>query len=134
MFGVLPTPEFSNNQLPDLSIARELAYQKSEQLKQKAKARYDRNHKDIEFKPGDLVTRRIADNHPSLIKTSARNNGPFVVTRKVSSVNYEIRSIEDKSGANSSTTVVHVSQLQRFLPRTSDQKGENDTPSVSQRN
>jgi transposase InsO family protein len=101
-----------NTQLP-LDEARHLAYQRSEDFKAKKKEVYDRSHKPLNLKPGDLVKRRIPSNHPNNTKLTPKFDAVYKVVSQLSPVNYEII----KQGDNPASFNIHVSQLEPYYQR-----------------
>lgn len=122
LFGLDESPTFAS---PSINIdqARKLAQERTKKSQLKRKEIHDEKHSDLQFEVGDLVTRKIALNHPSLIKTSRRREGPLTITRKLSPVTYDVKNTE--TGHTSRT---HVSQLQPFVARQQiQQPGESET-------
>ncbi len=58
-----------------LDEARRLAQERSESFKAKKKESYDRSHKALDLKVGDLVKRRVPHNHPK-IQSFHQNSTP----------------------------------------------------------
>ena len=87
-------------------------------MKQFNKKQFDVNRKEVTFEVGDLVTRTIALNHPSVTKVSPKYSGPYVILKQITPLTYEIGLCEDESHENfTSVTTAHVSQLKKFLPK-----------------
>jgi transposase InsO family protein len=101
-----------NTRLP-LDEARRLAYQRSEDFKARKKEAYDRSHKPLNLKPGDLVKRRIPSNHPNNTKLTPKFDAVYKVVSQLSPVNYEII----KQGDNPASFNIHVSQLEPYYQR-----------------
>jgi len=116
MFGITDSPEFAEATV-SLEEARKTATEVSDKAKQHHKAQHDSKHPEADFRVGDLVLRRIADNHPKLTKTSPRYEGPFRVNRTLGPVSYEINKLESDLKTVTTTTTAHSSQLVRFHPR-----------------
>jgi hypothetical protein len=115
MFGTRDSPEFSEAEQITLEKAREIAVERTEKMKAKHKERYDKCHKNIEFNIGDLVKRKVPENHPSKNKITARNEGPFEILEKKSPLTYIIGKLDNEKIINS--TQAHISQLQPFINR-----------------
>jgi transposase InsO family protein len=111
LFGVDPSPSYASPSLT-LEAARQIARERTNISQQKRKEIHDSKDPSIEFEVGDLVTRKIASNHPSLNKTSRRRDGPLIIINKLSPVTYDVS--DSLSGTPSR---VHVSQLKRFIAR-----------------
>lgn len=76
-FGIVNSPEFAT--IIPLETARATAKIKSDSFKSNRKQVFDLKHKPSNFNVGDLVLRRVADNHPSKTKISPANDGSFVI-------------------------------------------------------
>ena len=83
----------------DIAAARQLAAARSDSAKQTRKRKHDESHRHSDFYEGDLVLRRLPDNHPSRNKLSPANTGPYVIRRKTGPETYEI-SPEDLTPTN----------------------------------
>ncbi len=124
LFGTEESPTFAS---PALKIdeARQLANERTKQFRKSKKSSHDRKHQHVEFEIGDKVVRKIASNHPSLIKTSPRYEGPLVIIKKLSPVTYDVA-----TGPNDHISRAHISQLSPFVARQQiQQPGENETTS-----
>jgi transposase InsO family protein len=121
LLGIEETPTFAS---PALKIdeARKLANERTNRFRNSKKASHDLKHKHLEFEVGDKVVRKIASNHPSLIKTSPRYEGPLTIIRKLSPVTYDV-----STGPNENVSRAHISQLSPFVARQQiQQPGENE--------
>ena len=98
---------------PDLSEARKLAVHRSDSFKSQRKQTHDERHPSSELLIGELVLRRLPDNHPSKQKLSPAHTGPFVIRQKTGPESYRISPEKD----GSIIYAAHASQLTRFLPR-----------------
>lgn len=96
-----------------LDEARLQAQKRSDEFKEKTKAIFDRIHKPLFLKPGDLVKKRIPSNHPSNTKLTPKYDAVFKVVSQVSPVNYEIIKLDD----DSSKFNIHVCQLEPYFQR-----------------
>ncbi len=88
MFGTTNSSEFAESNQIALEKAQELAVERTEKLKMKHKERYDKTYIYLEFKVGDLVKRKVPENHPSKNIITTRNEGPFEVLEKKSALTY----------------------------------------------
>ena len=102
--------------------ARAIAIQKTTEAQQKRKILYDKTHSKLKFEVGDLVLRRIASDHPDLMKLTPRNKGPFRVMEQIGPVTYRITDPSDITFQTSA----HVSQLRPYRELSPDR------PSFSQ--
>ena len=98
---------------PNFNLAHLSAVQRSDAAKAKRKQAHDIRHISSNFLEGDLVLRKLPDNHPSRNKLSPANTGPYVVRRQVGPETYRISPESD----GSSIYTAHASQLIRFHPR-----------------
>jgi len=118
LFGTEESPTFASPALR-LDEARQLANERTNQFRKTKKSSHDLKHKHAEFEIGDKVVRKIASNHPSLIKTSPRYEGPLVIISKLSPVTYDVT-----AGPNSHISRAHISQLLPFVARQQIQQPE----------
>jgi transposase InsO family protein len=118
LFGTEESPTFASPALR-LDEARQLANERTNQFRKTKKSSHDLKHKHAEFEIGDKVVRKIASNHPSLIKTSPRYEGPLVIINKLSPVTYDVT-----TGPNSHISRAHISQLLPFVARQQIQQPE----------
>ena len=111
-FGLSPTKE-------DISVdeARRQAVNRSNKTKEQRKQIHDLRHQSSNFQIGDLVLRRTASHHPSLIKTSPANTGPYEVIRILGPETYDIRLQVQNQLDSGPTFTAHSSQLFPFVPR-----------------
>lgn len=73
----------------------------------KQKEYYDRNSRICQFQAGDKILLRIL--HPQVGKFVMRYEGPYVVTEKLSELNYVVRKIDSDS-----PFVVHVNRMKKW--------------------
>ena len=105
-----------------LEAARISAAQHSNALKESRRLRHDETHSSSNFKLGDYVLRKTADNHPSLIKTSPANTGPYLVIRVLGPETYRIALLSEDGEAITKVSTSHASQLIQFHPRVETHK------------
>lgn len=94
-----------------LAEARSIAQARTIEHQNQRKARYDKKHPAVEFLPGQLVRRKLADNHPSLHKLSPRFEGPFEIVSRTGPNTYKIKPRNE----NSPVKNVNVSQLRPYF-------------------
>jgi transposase InsO family protein len=82
--------------------ARKLAAQQSDKQKDSRKHSFDIKHPECLLKIGDLVTRKIASNHPKKNKLSPLNEGPFEIIDQVGTNTFILRTGQSISQAHSS--------------------------------
>jgi len=100
----------TNEAIPlPLIKARQLAAQRTDQLKLQYKERYDLSREHISFSIGNLVLRKVAPNRPDLKKLSPRYEGPFEIIEQVTSNSYRIKAPDKDNTIN-----VHISQLKPY--------------------
>lgn len=81
----------------------------------KEKIRYDRNHKHVEFYPGQLVLVEFPNIHDrNNSKFNSKFKGPWKILRKISDVNYVIRL--ERNG-KMTDDVVHIARIKPFHSR-----------------
>lgn len=95
----------------DVAEARLLARSRTEAHFASRKRLHDKGVKAHDFSQGEEVLMRIADNHPSLDKLSARYEGPFTVVETCGPNNVRLA----RPSHGKATTVANVSLLKRFL-------------------
>ena len=71
---------------------------------------FDKSHKDVRFKVGEEVLLHVP-RFSRGSKISAKNRGPYRITRKFSEVAFEI---EDRSGK---CEKVHISRINPYISR-----------------
>jgi len=103
------------NYLQKIKDARELARKNIEKSQVKQKERYDEKHKPVEYKEGSKVLvfspiRKIGRSE----KLLHRWQGPYLVEKKVSDVNYLLKI---KKGKEYSFDTVHVDRMKQFYER-----------------
>ena len=112
---------------PALSEARLEAKRRSDALKVKTKRVYDKNHKPLALRTGDLVRRRVPSNHPNLKKLSPRFEAPFVVLSSEGPVNAIVRRLKLLPNGSlepiGDSIHVHISQVEPYYFRTAAQDG-----------
>ena len=96
--------------LQPLEEARALATKRTQQEQLRRKSNFDKTHSNVSFEVGQLVIRRIPDNHPELKKLDARNLGPFQIVEKVGPVTYKYARFE----GDPKPQLIHVSQLRQW--------------------
>lgn len=107
MFGV---------NLPDnctVDSARALAVERSDILKAKAKAVYDKKHPSLALSVDDLVKKKVPFGRPDKEKFSTRFEGPFKVIEQTSPVTFRIQ-LSSKVGP---LIKAHISQLEPYYLR-----------------
>jgi hypothetical protein len=83
-------------------------------VQDKYKSRYDRTHKEVKFKEGELVMVYFPVSKEGLsYKLLAKWDGPFTVTNKVDAVTYRVRR---DLGRKILTMLVHVQRLKIYKP------------------
>ena len=107
------TPPFSSNQI-SIDEARELANERTLKFQQKKKDIHDSKHPKSNFKVGDIVIRKLANNDPSLTKMSKRYNGPYTIVKEIGPVTFDIEHQDTKVVSRA-----HASQLRIFISRDS---------------
>lgn len=122
-----------NDELTELQIieeARKKAKHLIQMSQEKSKKRFDANRELPIYKVADLVLL-----HKPL-KTSMKKGklempwkGPFVITKRINDLNYQLRSIDDPDNE----FIVHLNQIKQYTPRRSDLGGEAD-PIVTNHN
>lgn len=117
LFGLHDKPDFiPASELITLEKARKIAVERSNSEKDHRKEKYDSRHKPHQLRIGDQVVKKLPENHPSIVKTSPRNTGPYEIVKIVGSDTFEITCL--KSGK---TIQAHSSQLKKFHPRMKNQ-------------
>lgn len=106
----------SEYEITPLSEAQTLAIKRTNTYKMKLKQRYDKKHKHIIFKPGDLVKKHIPSNLPSRNKFTPAFEGPFTVVSQDSELNYTI-------SLSGQLYKAHLNQLEPYYSRTSSSDG-----------
>ncbi|KAF4524792.1 hypothetical protein B566_EDAN010166 [Ephemera danica] len=96
-----PTTEYVTQRKFDLEQAREIAKQNIKVAQGKMNERYDSTHKAVEF------------------QLMHKNYGPFVITRKISDLNYEIERTRGRK-KELVKEIVHVSRMTPFHESNSD--------------
>jgi len=103
---------------------------------------YDENRRDEEFEIGDIVTSKVYATSSKVKgvskKLSPKREGPFVILRKLSPLNYILGDVHSKEAR----TFAHIAQLKKYNMRegqpvitATDIPGskENDNPSLGTR-
>jgi hypothetical protein len=131
------TPRYLHLGLTDIQTtislenARQLAIERTQSLQTRQKGRHDAKHPKSSFAIGDLVVRKMASNHPALIKTSPRNTGPYRVLTKLGDETYRIALVDnDNIGP---PIAVHSSQLRPFVTRVAGEHSTTATDSNQSR-
>ena len=94
------------------------AYQKlnlrKDEMQRKYKNYYDKFQKEVNFEIGDLVMVYVPTNTEGLsYKLLSHWDGPWEVTKKIDSVTYRIKKVEDH---RTITQPVHVKRLYKYRP------------------
>lgn len=110
----LSIPSLSPHYLQDLAQVREKVKFNLLMAQEKSRISFDRNHKFVNFSPGDFVMLF----YPNLSKgqsrkLSAKYAGPFRVIAKVTDQNYKIASLEPPYQIQ----IVHLKRLRSIEPR-----------------
>ncbi|UYV75676.1 hypothetical protein LAZ67_13000975 [Cordylochernes scorpioides] len=116
LYGIDESPSFSDHSIT-LEEARGLARENTRKAQIKRKNLHDDKHPDVEFSEGDQVLRTVAKHHPCMSKLSPRQQGPFFVKKKISSLVYDIQDTEGR------VYRAHASQLRSFKDRESWEPG-----------
>ena len=116
MYGLRP----SDSPLPPppiepLEQARKMAQDRTIRHQQMKKSRYDSHHPPTPFKPGDLVRRQIAANHPSQDKLSTRFHGPYTIVSQSGTNTFYLQHVD---GQDTDPVHVNVSQLRHWFTPT----------------
>ncbi|UYV76820.1 K02A2.6-like [Cordylochernes scorpioides] len=119
LYGIDEAPSFADHPIT-LKEARSLARENTRKAQIKRKNHHDDKHPDVEFSEGDQVLRTVAKHHPYMSKLSPRQQGPFFVKKKISSLLYDIQDTEGRVYRS------HASQLRSFMDRESLGAGECD--------
>lgn len=93
-----------------LEQCRRVANDRTRTNQSKRKELWDKHHKDITFKPNELVLREIADNSPTLKKLGPRFEGPYRILRQKGPNVYEVARYDD----DPTPLLINISQLRRF--------------------
>ncbi|UYV67856.1 hypothetical protein LAZ67_5002259 [Cordylochernes scorpioides] len=112
LYGIDESPSFADHPIT-LEEARGLARENTRKAQIKRKNHHDDKHPDVEFSEGDQVLRTVAKHHPYMSKLSPRQQGPFFVKKKISSLVYDIQDTEGR------VYRAHASQLRSFKDRES---------------
>ncbi|UYV74269.1 K02A2.6-like, partial [Cordylochernes scorpioides] len=95
LYGIDESPSFSDHPIT-LEEARGLTRENTRKAQIKRKNLHDDKHPDVEFSEGDQVLRTVAKHHPYMSKLSPRQQGPFFVKKKISSLVYDIQDTEGR--------------------------------------
>ena len=113
------TPKFlfwgkdgSNTITTPLSEARQMAHDRTEQMRLKWKQEYDSRHRPYTFKPDDLVKHRIPKNRPDRNKLTPNYEGPYKIIRMIVPNAYEV--LRPDSGT---TSAFNIEQLEPYFNR-----------------
>jgi len=90
----------------------EIAKRNFKKAQKSQKKWYDKGTKDIIFQIGDTVLLRDMRLRS---KFKPRWEGPYIVTRKISSLNYAVSKITDSTNTSSTELIVHVNRM-KLLP------------------
>ena len=108
----LPTSESLSSRKNRWQLACKLAEEQTKIVQQYNKSYYDKKRQSVNFEVGDQVlVRQLATKPGKKTKLLPRFLGPYVVERKLSPVNYEIRYSPTKSD------ILHIQMLKRYYPR-----------------
>jgi hypothetical protein len=95
--------------------ARSLAVERSDILKAKVKAVYDKKHPSLTLSIGDLVKKKIPSGRPDKEKFSPRFEGPFKVIKQTSPVTFHIQLTFEVGPI----IKAHINQLEPYYLRVS---------------
>ena len=122
---ILPTePEQSlAERMEDLHEARELAIRATIKAQRTQKRHYDKNRRELHFNEGDKVLvfrpRRYTDE-----STKLRHlwEGPYLILRKYSDLNYLVQKISGKRKTD--RVIVHISRMKLYHERNPEQENK----------
>ena len=112
--GDIPNNESATVRKNRWSTACKLAEKQTKLVQSYNKSYYDKRRQAREFSVGDSVlVRQLASKPGKKTKLLPKYNGPFVITRKLSPITYEVQYSNNKSD------ILHIQMLKKFRPRLS---------------